>query len=203
MKRCSRKFFYAHSIQGKRTGLQEVPFIVDVVAERAVCRQALWEIKGSGFYKEKILHEWEEGDLLCCPTSVLMMPFTPRSVQRDKAQRESRKQRNYHSMQKQMTLLGEWQEAHLKRAHANVWLHLNNCSQRTGKTDLWEWRSEQWLPLGASIDRAGKKRRVSEMLGTFYILISVVLSQGYIGKNILSHLEVSVCFMHVTFQLES
>lgn len=49
----------------------------------------------------------KKGHFHCCATSVLMMPFAHRSVQRDKAQRESRKQMDYHFMQKQRSFLGE------------------------------------------------------------------------------------------------
>lgn len=76
MKKCSRKFFYADSIQGKYTSPQEIPFKVDIVLEKAVRRKALWEIKGSGFYEEKILYEWEKGDFHFCATPALVSPLS-------------------------------------------------------------------------------------------------------------------------------
>lgn len=55
MKKCSRKFFYADSIQGKRTSSPEIPFKADMVLERTVPQQALQEIRVRGFYEEKML----------------------------------------------------------------------------------------------------------------------------------------------------
>lgn len=71
MKKCSRKFFYADSIQGKRTSSPEIPFKADMVLERTVPQQALQEIRVRGFYEEKMLTQRRRE---ICVSAPLVLP---------------------------------------------------------------------------------------------------------------------------------